>query len=69
MNPTAELFVFIKISVTEKGQVGNQTPGTGINYVEFSTKEKQIIYDKDQHIVKTGTDLGVCVSKPITVEY
>lgn len=67
-NPTAELFVFIKISVTEKGQVGNQTPGTGINYAEFSMKEKQIIYGKDQHILKTGTDFGMCVSKPIIVE-
>lgn len=57
------------MSVTEKGQVGNQTPGSGTNYAEFSMKEKQIIYGKDQHILKTGTVLGGRVSKPITVEY
>lgn len=30
-NPNAELFVFIKTSATEKYQVRNQTPGTGIS--------------------------------------
>lgn len=57
-NPSAELFVFVKISVIEKGRVGHQTPGTAINDAEFFMKEKQIIYGKNQHILKTGTDLG-----------
>lgn len=69
-NPSTELYVFVKISVTEKGRVGHQTPGTAINDAEFFRKEKQIIYGKNQHILKTGTDLGGrCVSKPIIVEY
>lgn len=62
-NPSAELSVCIKISVTEKGRVGHQTPGTAVNYAEFSMKEKQIIYGKDQHILKTGTGLGGGVSQ------
>lgn len=52
----AVVFVFVKISVIEKGRVGHQTPGTAINDAEFFMKEKQIIYGKNQHILKMGTD-------------